>query len=191
MTSSIVTFLSGTRKIERIPLEVKEVIAAKISQGHSFIVGDAPGSDRAFQRHLAELNVALVTVFSSLPNARNNLGNWNLNYVSSGLKTKSNAMHAAKDRRMAMQCDDAIMIWDGQSAGTLANLIDVIEQSKPSLVFNYLDHELIRFDNIESLMKYLEPYSDVKEIALKRIKRDRKKIQRQETQLKDQSITLF
>lgn len=184
-------FLSGTRKVERLPGEITSLIEKLIYLEANFLVGDAPGSDRAFQSHLAHLNETKVTVFSSAPYLRNNLGKWPFHMVDSGLKSRTNAMHAAKDRMMTDLCDLGIMIWDGQSAGTLANLIDVVTQEKPAYLYNYLDNELVKFDGEKSLSNYLEGFPDVRDIATKRLTRDRRRVNKQKSDSSNSTDTLF
>jgi hypothetical protein len=184
-------FLSGTRKVERLPGEVTSLIQELIDSDVHFIVGDAPGCDRAFQRHLASLNQSQVRVFSSAPYVRNNLGNWPSEFIDSGLKSKTNAMHAAKDRRMAELCDLGVMIWDGQSAGTLANLLDVISQGKSAYLYNYLDNEFVKFDGDTSLSKYLDGFPEVRDMAAKRLKRDKKRSSKLKVDSSKTSETLF
>jgi len=170
-----VVLLSGTRKIELLPGEVREMIQEFAAKGWSFLVGDAPGSDRAFQRFLAEHRVFNVTVYSSAQHVRNNIGGWSTRFIDSGLKSKTNAMHAAKDREMAEICDLSVAIWDGQSAGTLANVLDVIDQGKVSYLYNFLEQELIKFDNKERLSNYLEAFPSVHEVAKRRLRRDKRR----------------
>ena len=184
-------FLSGTRKIERLPGEVTTLIEKLIDLDANFIVGDAPGSDRAFQKYLALLNETQVTVFSSAPYLRNNVGKWPFQMIDSGLKSRTNAMHAAKDRMMAELCDMGVMIWDGQSAGTLANLIDVISQEKLAYLYNFLDNELVKFDGETSLSIYLEEFPEIRDVATKRLKRDKKRANKKRGDSSNSSETLF
>jgi len=184
-------FLSGTRKIERLPGEVTELLGEFIASGDRFLVGDAPGSDRAFQRYLVDQRVNSVIVYSSASQVRNNLGNWPSEYVESGLKSKTNAMHAAKDRAMVQLCDFSIAIWDGQSAGTLANILDTVEHGKTAHLYNYLEYELVKFDNHHSLLDYLDAFPEVHEVAQKRLKRDRKRRKKQAIKLLQSPDTLF
>lgn len=191
MHKEMAVLLSGTRKIELLPGEVGDLVLEFISLGNSFLVGDAPGSDRAFQRFLAAHKVENVTVYSSAQSVRNNIGGWPTQFIDSGLKAKTNAMHAAKDREMANICHMSVAIWDGQSAGTLANVLDVIHQDKIAYVYNFLDHELIRFDNNESLSNYLVPFSQIHEVALKRLKRDLKRRNKMRASGEKATDTLF
>lgn len=153
--------LGGTRKVEKVPLEVIDLLVKHVEKASSFYVGDAPGIDTAFQKELKKLNVKQVTVCSSADVVRNNVGNWPEKLIQSGLVSKSHARHAAKDRFMTKTANLGIMVWDTQSAGTLANVLDLVAQGKNCYLFNYLDSELIYIDSKESLDKYLGKYPEV------------------------------
>ena len=191
MLRTNIVFLSGTRKVDRLPGEVLELLNDLIDSKAVFIVGDAPGSDRAFQKYLAKQEVDSVTVYFSAPTIRGNIGGWPSQFVDSGLKTKSNAMHSAKDRKMSELCTQAIMIWDGQSAGTLANSIDVSEQDKTCYLYDFLENELMKFETTASLMDYLEPFPKVTSEALRRLKRDRRRQKKAKVKIDENAISLF
>ena len=160
--------LGGTRKAEKIPLEVIDLLQYYVSKKSEFLVGDAPGIDTAFQKELKKLHVAEVTVCSSAESVRNNIGSWPEKIIESGLISKSHAQHSAKDRYMTIEADLGIMVWDAQSAGTLANVLDLVSMGKECFLFNFLDSELIRFDSQLSLDRYLKVHSDVRSEAERR-----------------------
>ena len=93
---------------------------------------------------------------------RNNIGKWPTQIVESGLKRKSSSAHAFKDRKMTQEADIGLMIWDCVSAGTLSNAIDLLRQGKECLIWIALDSELCRFDNLDSMDRWLEKYPEVK-----------------------------
>jgi hypothetical protein len=168
-------FLGGTRKVNRLPGEVIELMENYIYQKSEFLVGDAPGSDKAFQAFLAKYDCQ-VTVFSSAPYVRNNEGNWPTQLLDSGLKTKSNAMHSIKDRAMGELCDSALMMWDSQSVGTLTNILDVISQGKTAYLYNWPDSELIHITDQIELDNLLLSNVELGSQAMKRLRRDKKRI---------------
>jgi hypothetical protein len=168
-------FLGGTRKVNRLPGEVIELMENYIHQKSEFLVGDAPGSDKAFQAFLAKYDCQ-VTVFSSAPYVRNNEGNWPTQLLDSGLKTKSNAMHSIKDRAMGELCNSALMMWDSQSVGTLTNVLDVISQGKTAYLYNWSDSELIHITDQMELDNLLLSNVELGSQAMKRLRRDKKRI---------------
>jgi hypothetical protein len=181
--------LGGSRHLEYIPNEVAEKLDGWIAQDVQFLVGDAPGSDRAFQSFLQMRKYPNVLVLSSAGMIRNNLGNWPTELVESGLKSKSHSVHAFKDRKMTAISDFGLMIWDCESAGTLSNVIDLLKQGKECALWIAPDSELCNFDNYDSLNRWLDKYPDVKLEAESRLakfaKREAKK------QIENNQETLF
>ena len=161
--------LGGSRFLDKIPQEIFELIKEWVEQGTEFLVGDAPGADSAFQKVLKNTGSKSVTVYSSAGYIRNNFGGWDSKEIDSGLKSKSNAVHALKDRFMTSSADAGLMLWDCESAGTLSNVIDLVESGKPCKIWVALDAELYNFDNLPSLEKWLKQYPDVTKEAYKRL----------------------
>jgi len=127
--------LGGSRKLRHLPDEVVSRLTLWLDADHAVVVGDAPGIDTVFQAFLKRRRYSLVTVFTSAPEVRNNLGGWPVKRIESGLKSRSSAMHTAKDREMTRIADLGLMMWDGVSVGTLANVIDLATQGKDAYLF--------------------------------------------------------
>lgn len=127
-------FVAGSIRLDFVPSEVVTLVREHMANGASFLVGDAPGTDKAFQQLLANDNYTHVTVFSSSHSVRNNLGQWETYFVPSGLKSSGHASHAIKDRQMGTVADSGLMVWDSTSTGTLANALDLVEQGKPCVI---------------------------------------------------------
>ena len=161
--------------MEFIPSEIAEQLLAWMESSSEFLVGDAPGSDRALQVFLSSKKYPAVTVYTSADEIRNNLGNWQVEKVESGLKSKSSAVHAFKDRKMSQIADVGLMIWDCKSAGTLSNVIDLLEQGKNCFIWVAPDSDLYQFDNSASLDKWMASYPEVRDEALKRLSTFRKR----------------
>jgi hypothetical protein len=161
--------------LEFIPSEIAEQLLAWMESSSEFLVGDAPGSDRALQVFLSSKKYPAVTVYTSADEIRNNLGNWQVEKVESGLKSKSSAVHAFKDRKMSQIADVGLMIWDCKSAGTLSNVIDLLEQGKNCFIWVAPDSDLYQFDNSASLDKWMASYPEVRDEALKRLSTFRKR----------------
>jgi len=171
--------LGGSRHIEKIPTEVLELISDYVGKKYNFLIGDAPGSDSAFQYFFAQEKYQKVKIFSSAGYIRNNIGSWDWELIDSGLKSKSNAVHAFKDRHMCKLSSFGIMIWDCQSAGTLSNVIDLVSQGKNCFIWVAPDSDLYQFDNQKSLKKWMNAYQDVRDEALKRLEKfEKRKIKR-------------
>ena len=76
---------------------------------------------------------------------------------------------------MSEVADIGLMIWDCKSAGTLSNVIDLIEQGKNCYVWVAPDSDLYQFDNSDSLNHWMESYPEVRDEALKRLSTFRKR----------------
>ena len=174
--------LGGSRHLEFIPDEIAERLLEWMQSSSEFLVGDAPGTDRAFQVFLSSKKWPSVTVYTSADGIRNNLGNWQVEKVESGLKSKSNAVHAFKDRKMSKVADVGLMIWDCRSAGTLSNVIDLLSQGKNCFIWVAPESDLYQFENYPSLEKWMEEYPDVRDEALKRLSTYQKRESKRESQ---------
>jgi hypothetical protein len=183
-------FLGGTRKVNRLSGEVIELMHSYIDQNSEFLVGDAPGSDKAFQVFLANYECPVI-VFSSAPYVRNNVGNWPTQLLDSGLKTKSNAMHSIKDRAMGELCGIALMMWDSQSVGTLTNILDVVSQGKTAYLYNWSDSELIHITDQIKLDDFLLSNVELGNQAMKRLRRDKKRVDKLKKSDSPKTDTLF
>jgi hypothetical protein len=161
--------LGGSRFLQNIPQNLVELIKEWTESGSEFLVGDAPGADSAFQKALVNVGSKSVTIYSSAGYVRNNYGNWVSKEIESGLQSKSNAVHAFKDRYMTSIADVGLMLWDCESAGTLSNVIDLVESGKSCRIWVAIDAELYNFDNQSSLENWLKQYPEVAGEAYKRL----------------------
>lgn len=177
--------LGGSRHIHAIPEELTNLLQEWLDQGANFLVGDAPGADSAFQLILKKLKALNVTIYSSAGYVRNNFGQWPHRNVESGLKSKSHAVHAFKDRVMTSEADLGLMLWDCQSAGTLSNVIDMVESGKSCKVWVSLDSDLYSFDNEISLGKWLAQYPEITTEAFKRLRQFRRRETRRQRDAQD------
>ena len=128
-------FIGGSRKISRLNDEVRGRLDAIIDKNLAVVVGDASGADRAVQRHLADKQYTHVTVFCMTGDCRNNVGKWNTHEVSAPTGARGFAYYAAKDRAMADTASHGLMLWDGQSKGTMNNIVTMTRQQKPVVVY--------------------------------------------------------
>ena len=179
--------LGGTRMVDQIPEQARLLLDSFIETDAEFLIGDARGIDSAFQIYLARKNYKKVRIYTSAPGLRNNIGNWPSERIESGLKS-GHAMHSAKDRHITEIADLGLMIWDSSSAGTLANVIDFVEQGKGCYVMDLLTSNLIRLEDSSSLERYLSDFLTVENEARKRLKRHRKKLKKT---LKENEEVLF
>ena len=182
--------LGGSRHLEFIPSEVSQKLSDLMGIASEFLVGDAPGSDRAFQKYLLVNKYPRVKIFSSAEEIRNNLGNWPSEKIESGLKSKSSAVHAFKDRHMTKIADLGIMVWDGESAGTLSNVLDLLDAGKECYISLGVEQEFFKVDNKNSLLNLLSKYPDALDEASKRLDTFRTREAKRNTS-KEELQTLF
>ena len=161
--------------MERVPENLVELLMEWNENNSEFLVGDAPGADLSFQKILKRIGAKSVTVFSSATSIRNNFGNWPTKQIESGLKSKSNAVHAFKDRFMTSVSDSGLMLWDCKSAGTLSNVIDLVSRDKECFVWTASDEKLNHFKKLDTLNNWMEQYPEVRNEANKRLKLFRKR----------------
>lgn len=128
-------FIGGSRRISRLNADVKRRIDRIIEKGFPVLVGDANGVDKAVQEHLKSRGYETVEVFCSAGECRNNLGRWPVRAVATREARRDFDFYAAKDEQMAREASVGLMIWDGKSAGTLANAARLVRQHKKVVVY--------------------------------------------------------
>lgn len=128
-------FVAGSRKISRFNDAIRNRLTGMIESDLEVLVGDANGVDKATQKHFAECGYPRVTVYHSGTEARNNLANWPTEQVHSTSKKKDFSFYMAKDNEMSERADFGFMIWDGESKGTLNNILNLIERQKTVVVY--------------------------------------------------------
>lgn len=180
-------FLGGSIRLNALPNSVKQLITEEISRGRSFAVGDAAGIDLAFQQFLKNQSVRALTVFHS-DILRNNIGNWPTEFVHSDLKSSGKDKFTVKDRKMANLADCGIMVWDGKSAGTLANVLDLLQQKKPCQIFLSPRGRLYLVTTLQELDEILrsEDYREVLGEANKRLEKFKRRAKKSASPIDEQ-----
>jgi hypothetical protein len=168
--------LGGSRKLEFIPEIVTDELLLMMRESSSFLIGDAPGIDSIFQKFMAGAKYENVEIFSSAGYVRNNFGKWPEQQIETPLKSKSNALHAFKDREMCKRADLGIMVWDQESAGTLSNSLDLLDQEKTCFIYDAVEQEFIRFETRLNLDKWLEKHGEIASEAHARLTRFRNRL---------------
>lgn len=133
--SSSTVFVAGSRKISRLPVEVKSRIDIMVEKGFQILIGDANGADKAVQRYLAEQAYRNVVVHCMENHCRNNVGNWPTRQVPAPRDARGFAYYSLKDRAMAEVAEFGLMLWDGKSKGTINNIVTLSRRNKPIVVY--------------------------------------------------------
>ena len=128
-------FIGGSRRIARLDAEVRRRLDRIVEKRLAVVIGDANGADKAVQRYLSERKFEAVEVFSADDSPRNNVGGWPVRVFRPGHTRKDFDYYATKDRAMAAAATVGLMLWDGQSRGTLMNVLRLADQRKPVVVY--------------------------------------------------------
>ncbi|SRR5712691_6673202 len=148
-------FVGGSRRITRLNKDLRERLDALIKDQAAVLVGDANGADKAVQMYFHEQRYPHVLVFCTAGNCRNNLGRWPIKAVTSPHRTRDFEYFTAKDAAMAGEADFALMLWDGQSSGTLVNVARMVSASKRVVLYLAPEREFVTLQSREDLEKLL------------------------------------
>ena len=136
-------FIGGSRRISRLDEQVRRRIRRIVEKRLPVLVGDASGADKAVQEYLRGEGYDLVEVFCSGESCRNNVGGWPVRAVPVSGKRRGFAFYATKDRAMAEDAAFGLMLWDGESVGTLMNVLRLVRSHKRVVVYVQPDGESV------------------------------------------------
>ena len=129
-------FIAGSRAISRLNEAIRQRLDRVMAEGHHVLVGDANGADCIVQQYLAGQGYANVTVYCTGLKCRNNVAPWQtVNVAPPADAARGFDFYAAKDRAMAEAATHGLMLWDGESRGTYANIRNLIAGHKPVVVY--------------------------------------------------------
>lgn len=146
-------FLGGSRKIARLNESVRSRLDGLLEGGFWIFVGDANGADRAFQKHLHARGYERVLVYSVSGRLRNNVGHWKVRFVDAPAGSRGFDLYSVKDVQMANDASRGLMLWDGKSRGTLANVRNLLAQRKPVAVHLSPARRFVTLESLEDLPK--------------------------------------
>lgn len=128
-------FIGGSRKLSRLNEQIRLKLAEITERRLHVLVGDANGADRAVQTQLRDWGYRDVTVFFVGAAPRNNEGAWPTERVAPPRSARGADYYGAKDIVMAQNAEAGLMLWDGESKGTLANVRNLVRENKPVAVY--------------------------------------------------------
>ncbi|OFW21047.1 MAG: hypothetical protein A3H97_04775 [Acidobacteria bacterium RIFCSPLOWO2_02_FULL_65_29] len=128
-------FIAGSRRLSRLTADVKRRINTMIEKDFTILVGDANGADEAVQRYLAEKGYRNVIVHCMANNCRNNVADWPTREILPPKGARGFTYYAAKDQAMVDDAAYGLMLWDGESKGTLNSVVNMIRQDKAVVVY--------------------------------------------------------
>lgn len=149
-------FLSGSRKISRINDAIRERVRKMMDQDFAIVLGDANGADKAMQSFLAETNYRNVTVFCAGDKCRNNVGEWPTKNVDVPSSLKGRDFYTEKDKAMAAQADYGFVLWDGKSAGSINNVLELIKRGKYVVIYLSAKRDFFTAKNAGDITRLLQ-----------------------------------
>lgn len=149
-------FLSGSRKLSRINDMIRDRLRKMMEKDFTIILGDANGADKAMQSFLNESLYRNVTVFCAGNKCRNNVGEWPTNNVDVPSSLKGRDFYTAKDKKMAAEADYGFVMWDGKSAGSINNVLELIKRGKYVVVFLSANKEFFTVKYVDDITHLLQ-----------------------------------
>ena len=136
MRTELKVFIAGSRSLSKLSKEIKHRLDNIIERRLTVVIGDANGVDKAVQTYLSAKSYEKVLVFHMQERCRNNVGAWPIHGIAaSDPKRKDFSYYSTKDRAMAKEADYGLMLWDGESRGTFASIVDLVRREKPVVVY--------------------------------------------------------
>lgn len=159
-------FLSGSRKISRLTDAIRGRLRSIVEQGFRVIVGDANGADKALQSFFADIHYHNVVIFCAGGVCRNNVGEWPTENVTVDRRLRGREFYTQKDKAMATAADYGFVLWDGKSVGSITNVLELMKNRKPVLVYfgpEKTFYNLKQPEDVRALLRHCEA-ADYREI---------------------------
>ena len=148
-------FIAGSREISRLNPNIRERLDNILKQNLTVLVGDANGADKAIQKHLAKSRYSNVEVYC-MEVCRNNIGNWQTHQHTAEPGSRHDRhYYGIKDLAMAGDADCGFMLWDGKSKGTLANIVNLLNLRKKTLLYLAPKKQFLKLSSFEELEEVL------------------------------------
>lgn len=152
-------FIGGSRRISRLNDMLRKRLDQIVDKNLQVLLGDANGADKAVQAYLDERGYRNVQVFCSAGECRNNLGSWDIKSVIPPHSRRDFEFYTAKDAAMAEEADVGLMLWDGESSGTVVNAARLIAAGKPVVVYVAPDKRFFTVKSQSDFESLLTPCS--------------------------------
>lgn len=130
-------FISGSIAIKKLPYQVQNSIQTMIDKKMTILVGDAPGIDTLVQdlcNNQEYTNVMVYTITSSPRYKANKDFQEKSIFVDQEIK-KERERQTYKDKAMSEDSTFSLVIWDGSSKGSYANILRALESHKKVKVY--------------------------------------------------------
>lgn len=154
-------FIAGSRRLSRLNPDARRRIDNVLQKGFTIVLGDANGVDKAVQQYLHTKHYANVLVFCMEHHCRNNVGHWPIREIKAAdSRRRDFEYYSTKDRCMGTEADYGLMFWDGESRGTLTNVVHLIRQGKPVVLYTAPDksfHTLRDRSDLYRALSHFDP----------------------------------
>jgi hypothetical protein len=128
-------FIAGSRAISKLNSEIRERLDNIMRQKFTILLGDASGADKAVQQYLRRCDYREVTVYC-METCRNNVGEWpTRQHTATPGSKRDRHYYGIKDAAMAEDATCGFMLWDGESKGTLTNVVNLLNAHKKCLLY--------------------------------------------------------
>jgi len=157
-------FISGSIAITQLSNDVKESIDKIITNQLEILVGDADGIDKLVQNYCLEKNYFNITVYSitSIPRYKaSDRFQMKKVFVSEDIK-KERERQQEKDKMMTVDSDYSLVIWDGKSKGSYANILQAMDNNKKVKVYlndKFLDADKTTREEVEFVYRANNGYT--------------------------------
>lgn len=148
-------FIGGSRRILRLNDGFLSLLNRITKSNNCILIGDANGADRLVQEFFVRVGYSNVTVYCTGSKPRNNAGSWTVRKIESNLQRQTFEFYSVKDRAMAHDADSGLMIWDGQSVGTIMNAVRLLGMKKSVVLFHSYDDKYFIYRSIDQLNEFI------------------------------------
>ena len=148
-------FIAGARKISKLDKNILKKLQSILNSGAEILVGDANGVDKAIQQFFSDNFYNNVYVYATNGIARNNIGSWQIVNVETKQQRKDFSFYTIKDKKMASDCDYGFMIWNGESKGTLNNMVNLTTMDKKVIVYFAPENIFYMINSYDGLEKFV------------------------------------
>ena len=148
-------FIAGPRAISSLDENIQKKINSICNKNYEILLGDANGIDSSVQQYLSILKYSKVKVYSSNGIVRNNYGNWQVENVQVDSSIKGFDFYVQKDLEMVKDADIGLMIWNGESKGTLNDIINLLKLNKSVVMYFVNNRKFYLFERKEQFDEFL------------------------------------
>ena len=149
-------FIGGSISIKQLDNTVKNELSKLINGNNEILVGDAYGVDSLVQKYYYDKGFRNVTVYTCNRRPRNNIGDFQVKYITPSIGLYGREFYAQKDRAMSYDCNFALMIWDGTSIGTLENIRRLAKYGVSIDIYLSKNNQIIQIKNYNDYKKFKE-----------------------------------